>query len=146
MRRRTDQPTTVWNAQVDSAVVDELKRRIPAVGIRVWVVTQGLQVFLDEVRNSPRAQKIVHDDIQFMLREEERKKDIKLVPMNVRIPTQAYTEFNTFFPEWGGATWFMRRVLQNVVGELTEHDFDLTLVIAKSVAHLYRNNRPAVNL
>lgn len=146
MRRRTDQSSTVWNAQVDAALLKDVERRLPVHGIRTYLIVAGLKQFLEEVRHSPSAQKVVHEDIQFMLHSEARNPSSVLQSINVRIPTQDYIEFNELFPEWGGASWFMRRFLQAFNSELESRNIVLGSIIESCVAPLYRNNRPAVYL
>lgn len=136
MRRRTDQPTTVWNAQVNTALIEEIEARIPVRGARVWLITEGLSRFLAEVRHSPSAQNIAHDDIQAMLHLEQ--KETHLSSINIRIPTPLYAEFNEIFPEWGGATWFIRRLLRAFNEQLTKQNLRLSSLIDSSIEQLYR--------
>lgn len=146
MRRRTDQPTTVWNAQVDSVVLQDLKERLPITGLRTWLIIEGLTRFIEDVRHSPSAQKIVRDEVEYMLHADKGPVSGPLDSINVRIPTPLYNEFNQLFPAWGSTTWFIRNFLQSFRLHLGAHDIRLGIIVAESVSPLYRPKRPAVDL
>lgn len=136
MRRDTSKPHVVWNADVKAETLDEFVALFPMTGAQTWLIRTALDKFIEAVQHSPRLQRIVHNDIQEMLRGDEEK--IGLRSINLKITRVQYERFNDLFPEWGSVTWFFRRVLTSTVSYMQEHNLNLEELVEVSVNNVLR--------
>lgn len=135
MRRDSTKPFVIWNADVNKDELDKLQQLLPMMGARSWLIQTALEKFLEAVRHSPRLQKICKDDIQQMLHNEEK---VNLKAMNLKIPPALYDEFNNYFPEWGGATWFIRRLVHQTVIYMEKNQIILDQLVEAAVNNMIK--------
>ena len=119
MRRNTEAATVRWSADVLASDLESFEERLPITGAMTAVILIALRDFLERLENDPMLQVKVHEDIAHHLFEE--KLEGRGPSLDIRIPTQLYIRFNELIPEWGGATWFIRRVFTHVNATL-DHD------------------------
>ena len=137
MRRNNSGPTVVWEADVKEEELEALKALMPMYGSRTWLIQTALDKFLSLVETSPRYKKIVKDDIQRMLHDEKEQK-IGLKSINLRITTQQYNRFNECFPEFGGTTWFIRRIVKHTVMFMQQNNINLEELVEVSVNNILK--------
>lgn len=132
MRRDLNKPYVPWTVRItpeDRTALDEL---LPAQGMKTWVVVKSLGAFLDLMEGSKGLQRWAHREIQsYIYREGEGR--LAYRDLNAQIPTELYVRFSKVFPEFGAASWVMRRIIHQIINDMREDGFSFEERIEASV-------------
>lgn len=112
MIRNSESPTIVWTVRVTADDVETFDAHFGIGGAKTWLIDHGLELFLEVVDKLPPAQiKLLHDDIQRHLNNE--RTPFPFITFSVRIRRELHDRFNAHFPERGGSSWFIRRMVRD---------------------------------
>lgn len=129
MRRSETAAYVAWNVDLRRETLDEFSRRMPFQGARVWAVSAGLEAFITQVRYSPRRQRVIHEDIQRMLKDGPPE---NTTTISLRMRRDLDNVFNELFPEWGATSWFVRNFMMQLTTHMARNN--VTLIQLADVA------------
>lgn len=118
MRRNTEAETVRWSAELPAEEYERFKTLLPMGGAFAATITLGLQTFVERLEAEPMLQVWAHNDLASHIYSEA--KPARSHHLDVVIPTELYERFNLLIPEWGGATWFIRRLIASMNEVLKE--------------------------
>ncbi len=130
MRRNTSASTVAWAVDLAESEHEAFARIYPVKGSFTSVITLGLQCFLDMLEREPQLQVWAHEDIARHLHLEDKPEKRRTLEIN--IPTALYERFNQLIPEFGGTSWFVRRLIASTIaGDTTPLQEQVTKAVER---------------